>query len=49
MQERSAARTCQVVVIDKIMMGAFSEMPTSTFSQSRGRNSSLQKFSVVDL
>ena len=40
--------TCQVVV-DKIMLGAWPKMPTSTFSQSRRRISSQQKFSVVDL
>ena len=40
--------TCPVVV-DKIMLGAWPKMPTSTFSQSRGRMSSQQKFSVVDL
>ena len=38
-----------VVVVDKSMLGAWPKMPTSTFSQSRGRISSLQKFSVVDL
>ena len=49
MQERSAARTCPVVVVDKIMLGAWPKMPTLTFSQSRGRISSQKKFSVVDL
>ena len=48
-QGRSAARTCPVVVVDKMMLGAWPKMPTSTFSQSRGRISSQQKFSVVDL
>ena len=49
-QERSSARmTCPVVVVDKIMLGAWPKMPTSTYSQSRGRISSQQKFSVVDL
>ena len=38
-----------VVVVDTIMLGAWPKMPTSTFSQSRGRISSQQKFSVVDL
>ena len=42
-------RTCPVVVVDEIMLGAWPKMPTSTFSQSRGRISSQQKFSVVDL
>ena len=49
MQERSAARTCPVDVVDTIVLGAWPKMPTSIFSQSRGRISSLQKFSVVDL
>ena len=53
-QERSSARTCPVVVVvvvvvDTIMLGAWPKMPTLTFSQSRGRISSQQKFSVVDL
>ena len=48
-QERSAARTRPVVVVDKNCAGAWPKMPSSTFSQSRGRISSLQKFSVVDL
>ena len=38
-----------VVVVDTIILGAWPKMPTSTFSQSRGRISSQQKFSVVDL
>ena len=45
----SAARKCPVVVVDKIMLGAWPNMPTSTLSQSQGRISSQQKFSVVDL
>ena len=50
MQERSSERTCPVVVVvDTIMLGAWPKMPTSKFSQSRGRISSQQKFSVVDL
>ena len=55
MQERSSARTtCPVVVVvfvvvDTIVLRAWPKMPTSTFSQSRGRISSQQKFSVVDL
>ena len=50
-QERSDARTYPVVVVvvDNIMLGAWLKMLTSTFSQSRGRISSQQKFSVVDL
>ena len=45
------ARTCPVVVVvvDTTMLGAWPKMPTSIFSQSRGRISSQQKFSVVDL
>ena len=38
-----------VIVVDTIMLGAWPKMPTSTFSQPRGRISSQQKFSVVDL
>ena len=38
-----------VVVVDTSMLGAWPKMPTSTFSQSRERISSQQKFSVVDL
>ena len=50
MQERSSERTCPVVVVvDTIMLEAWPKMPTSKFSQSRGRISSQQKFSVVDL
>ena len=48
-QERSSARTTCPVVTDRIMLGAWPKMPTSTFSQSRWRISSQQKFSVVDL
>ena len=44
-----ARRPHPVVVVDKIMLGAWPKMPTPTFSQSRWRISSQQKFSVVDL
>ena len=47
--QKDAARTRPVVVVDNIMLGAWPNMPTSTFSQSRGQISSQQKFSAVDL
>ena len=46
---RARVHAVVVVVVDTIMLGAWPKMPTSTFSQSRGRISSQQKFSVVDL
>ena len=39
----------QLLLLIKIMLGAWPYNPTSTFSQSRGRISSQQTFSVVDL
>ena len=45
----ACARTCPVVVVDTIMLGAWPKVPTATFNQSRGRISSQLKFSVVDL
>ena len=32
-RERSATRTCSVVVVDKIMLGAWPKMPTSPFGR----------------